>query len=69
MKTIALAICLGALLTGAAVFALDVWLRHNDVSISPHGMLAMALGVVFSLGLGMGLMWLVFKSSRSGMDR
>ena len=34
--------------------------------MSTTGILAMIAGVVLSLGLGMGLMFLVFKSERDG---
>jgi hypothetical protein len=37
-------------------------------SISWHGWLAMGLGVVLTAVLGVGLMALVFHSSRSGHD-
>ena len=69
MKTALLAISLGAFLLVAIGFALELWLELNDVEVSTMGLIAMVLGIVFSLGLGMGLMWLVFKSSREGMDQ
>ena len=69
MKTVLLAISLGAFLLVAIGFALELWLELNDVEVSTIGLIAMVLGIVFSLGLGMGLMWLVFKSSREGMDQ
>lgn len=36
--------------------------------ISVHGWIAMSIGVVVSLLLGSGLMWLSFYSSRQGFD-
>jgi hypothetical protein len=36
--------------------------------MSVHGYMAMILGVVFSLGIGCGLMALMFYSSRHGYD-
>jgi hypothetical protein len=39
-----------------------------DVEISWMGLLAMALGVVFSLALGIGLMALVYFSNKRGYD-
>ena len=39
-----------------------------DVAISWQGLLAMAAGVVLSLGLGIGLMALVYFSNKRGYD-
>jgi protein-S-isoprenylcysteine O-methyltransferase Ste14 len=36
--------------------------------ISMHGWIAMAIGTIFSLAVGCGLMWLSFYSSRHGFD-
>jgi hypothetical protein len=36
--------------------------------MSSHGYIAMALGIFFSLVVGIGLMTLVFYSSRAGYD-
>jgi hypothetical protein len=36
--------------------------------MSGHGYAAMALGIIFSLALGFGLMALMFYSSRHGFD-
>jgi hypothetical protein len=36
--------------------------------MSGHGWIAMSLGIVFSLAVGVGLMSLVFYSSRRGYD-
>jgi uncharacterized membrane protein len=36
--------------------------------ISLHGWIAMGIGILFSLGIGGGLMWLSFYSSRHGFD-
>lgn len=40
----------------------------GPVDIGFHGAFAMTLGVVLSLALGIGLMALVFVSSRRGID-
>lgn len=69
MKTVLLAIVLVLLLAGAVGLALRAWFALADVAISTAGLFAMGFGIVFTLALGIGLMWLVFKSSRSGMDR
>jgi hypothetical protein len=57
-----------AFLGGAAAFALIGWNRHSDVEMSVHGYIAMALGIGFTLLVGIGLMALVFYSSRKGYD-
>jgi len=44
------------------------WRALGASEISLAGWLAMALGVLFSLALGIGLMALVFFSNRSGYD-
>ena len=43
-------------------------LRPDDAEISSAGWLAMVLGVIVTLGLGIGLMALVFISNRRGYD-
>lgn len=59
-------ICVGALF---AVLAL-VWLFNglNGLGLSTHGVIALVLGITISMGLGVGLMALVFYSNRSGQD-
>ena len=54
----------------AAVFAIvaDMWAAIGDVDISAGGWVAMVLGVLCTLALGIGLMALVFFSSRRGYD-
>lgn len=37
-------------------------------SMSAHGFIAMGFGIVATLALGIGLMWLVYYSSKSGRD-
>jgi hypothetical protein len=66
-KWIAIAALL-AFLGVAAVFAYAGWTRHGDVPMSAHGYIAMALGIGFTLVVGIGLMTLVFYSSRKGYD-
>ena len=44
------------------------WTLADGVEVSTAGYVAMALGVLFSLVVGSGLMVLVFYSSRSGAD-
>ena len=64
---IAIAVLL-LLLAGSAVFAWYGLFDSHDTSLGVHGWTAMALGVVFSLVVGVGLMTLVFYSSRHGYD-
>ena len=62
-------------LLGLLGFSLYVMLSGWDVgeggkggSISTNGYVAMGLGIVFTLGLGVGLMALVFYSNRHHRD-
>jgi len=55
-----------ALTVGVATLA---WNAGDGVEISGHGYAAMTLGIIFSLLVGVGLMSLVFYSSRKGYDR
>jgi hypothetical protein len=45
-----------------------VWTGIGDSDISGAGWLAMGLGVIVTLALGIGLMALVFISNRRGYD-
>jgi len=45
-----------------------VWTSIGDSEISPAGWLAMGLGILLTLALGIGLMALVFLSNRRGYD-
>lgn len=66
MKTALLAVSLLAMLAVAVWGAIYVWGQIGDIEMSTAGILAMIAGIVLSLGLGMGLMFLVFKSERNG---
>ncbi len=68
MKTLLLILILGGLLAAAVFAAASAWMAVGDTALSGHGILALVLGVLASLGLGMGLMFLVFYSSRHGHD-
>lgn len=63
-------IVLLALAALAAIGGLSAytWIAMGDVEISWIGLLAMGLGVVFSLALGIGLMALVYFSNKRGYD-
>lgn len=62
-----IAVLLG-LLAAAGWFAYEGWMLHGDVAMPPEAYFAMALGIGFSLVVGIGLMALVFYSSRKGYD-
>jgi hypothetical protein len=61
------AIVLCGLLILAVTFMLQAWTRI-EAQMSVHGWIALALGVVLSLAIGLGLMALVFFSARRGHD-
>jgi ABC-type multidrug transport system permease subunit len=56
------------LLIGAIFYAIHSWNAVAGTSIPPIGWLFMALGTIFTLLLGGGLMALLFYSSRKGKD-
>jgi uncharacterized protein YneF (UPF0154 family) len=58
---VAVVLCVGIVIT-------NLWTGIGDSEISGAGWLAMALGVIVTLALGMGLMVLVFISNRRGYD-
>ena len=45
------------------------WTLEDGIEVSTAGYVAMAVGVLFSLIVGCGLMALVFYSNRSGYDQ
>jgi hypothetical protein len=61
-------IVLLALLAGAVSFAYYGWTYDGGEAIPVSLLIPMALGIVFSLIVGIGLMALVFYSSRKGYD-
>ena len=56
------------LLISTAVLAAMGWSSASGTEVPAAGYVAMALGVVFSVLVGVGLMALVFYSSRAGYD-
>ena len=69
------AIAVLAVLIALLGFALYIMFAGWDVgpgrqggTISPSGYLAMALGIVFTLVIGVGLMTLIFYSNKHGRD-
>ncbi len=61
-------VAMGVLLGASIWFAFYGW-NLTDAVIDTPGMIALVLGVVFSMALGGGLMALVFYSHRKGYDR
>jgi len=57
-----------AMLAGTAGIAAYIWWALGDVEISRHGIIALVAGVLATLAVGVGLMWLVFYSHRRGYD-
>jgi hypothetical protein len=66
--TIALVAALLGLLAGSMWFAVHTWMSVEGPAMPTAGYVAMTLGVVFSIVLGIGLMGLIFYSSRHGYD-
>jgi hypothetical protein len=66
--TIALIIVLFVMLGATAWYAARTWIAVSGPPMPATGYVAMALGVVFSLLVGVGLMSLLFYSSRHGYD-
>jgi hypothetical protein len=65
---ILVAVPLFAILAAAFWFAASAWLSLSGPPMPTTGYVALALGVVFSLLVGCGLMALLFYSSRHGYD-
>ena len=57
-----------AAVAAVVVVVVNLWTSVGATQISLAGWLAMAFGIVATLGLGIGLMALVFISSRGGYD-
>lgn len=62
-------VVLGAFLVAAVVYAVNAWSDLAGTSMSSMGWLFLILGIVFTIGVGGGLMALVFYSSRHDYDR
>ncbi len=68
LGTIALVVALFGLLIAATVFAARSWTSVEGPPMPAVGYVAMTIGVVFSLLIGIALMALLFYSSRHGYD-
>jgi hypothetical protein len=58
-------IALGGILAATIVFIVQSWIIFNDVALSLFGNIALLAGTLISLGLGYGLMGLMYKSNRA----
>ena len=67
MKSLWIIVPLFALLIAALWFAVTTWTRLGD-TVPAWGWFAIGGGVLFSLGIGGGLMALMFYSARHGYD-
>jgi hypothetical protein len=59
-------ICLATVVVVLAIFWLSGW--ADALGLSGDGFIALALGTIFTVGLGVALMALVFYSNRTGQD-
>lgn len=66
--TVVLLAALFAILIGAIWFAARTWTAVEGPPMPATGYVAMTLGVLFSLIVGIGLMGLLFYSARHGYD-
>lgn len=57
-----------AILVAAAAVGWWIWRELADVEMSLHGWIALGLGASVATLLGIGLMYLVYYSSRHGYD-
>jgi hypothetical protein len=57
-----------SLLVATGVVVYFGWILGSGTDVPTSGYTAMALGVIFSLAVGFGLMALIFYSSRKGYD-
>lgn len=62
-------VVLGAFLVVAIVYAVNAWSDLAGTAMSSMGWLFLILGIIFTIGVGGGLMALVFYSSRHDYDR
>jgi formate hydrogenlyase subunit 3/multisubunit Na+/H+ antiporter MnhD subunit len=68
MRKLLILIPLVGLLAVSVWFAIYAWTALDGPPIPIEGKVAMGLGIFFSLVVGIGLMALVFYSSRYGYD-
>ncbi len=63
-----LLLSLVALLVVAAVFSYTIWSAPGGAEVSANAYIAMALGVIVTMAVAVGLMSLTFYSDRHGYD-
>lgn len=68
MRKAAVILPLLAFLAASVWFAYYVWASDSGPPMPASGYVAMALGILFSMLVGIGLMALVFYSHRHGYD-
>lgn len=68
LRTAAVVAFLLALLAAAAAVSVYLWRELQGTVIGTHGVIAMTLGVAFTLLIGGGLVYLVIVSDRRGFD-
>jgi predicted phage tail protein len=68
MKPWQIALGLVSILGVVVALTAYTWFQMADTTMSANGIIALVVGVGLSLALGIGLMALVFYSSRSGHD-
>ena len=68
LGTVVLVVALLELLIAATLFAVRSWTSIEGPPMPEVGYVAMTIGVVFSLLIGITLMTLLFYSSRHGYD-
>ena len=57
-----------AVVMALVVVSVGNWERIGDVGIGLNGWIALVLGIVVTMAVGIGLMALIFISSRRGYD-
>jgi hypothetical protein len=62
-------IVMAGFLVWSAWYAVHAWNALGGVGISVTGWIFIVIGILLTIGLGAGLMALVFYSSRHDMDR
>jgi ABC-type multidrug transport system permease subunit len=68
-KSTWIAVAIAAAVVAVVIVVMaSVWSGLGDTGMSPAGWVALVLGVLATLALGIGLMALVFISSRRGYD-
>jgi hypothetical protein len=65
---LAIIIALVAILVAAAVYAIHIW-NNVGTPMTGWGWTMLVMGVIISIALGVGLMFLLFYSARHDMDQ